>query len=105
MKTHARKRQRPGKVKPILGVGWYKETQWSLLLEHAVDKDDLEPTYAEWLETVLAGMENISKSGVKCEKIPVDVEEMIQWCKENGHPFDGSSRAAYITIKTKDIFG
>ena len=37
-----------GIEKTILGIGWYKEDQWDLLLKHAVDKEDLEPTYAEW---------------------------------------------------------
>ncbi|MBU0946212.1 MAG: hypothetical protein KJ804_12975 [Proteobacteria bacterium] len=91
--------------KTIAGIGWYKEDQWDLLLRNAEDKDDLETTYAEWLEGISKGMKALSKSGVQCEKIPVDVEEIIQWCRDKGYPFDGASRSLYFAIKTKEIFG
>ncbi len=91
--------------KPILGVGWYKENQWALLLKHSVDRENLEPTYAEWLEGISEGIENLSKSGLQVVKIPIDVEEMIKWCKESEYPFDGESRATYISLKTKELFG
>jgi len=94
-----------GIEKTILGIGWYKEDQWDLLLKHAVDKEDLEPTYAEWLEGITEGMEEFSKSGIQCEKIPVDVEEIVQWCRDRGYPFDGASRSVYFSIKTKERFG
>lgn len=90
--------------KPIFGIGWYKESQWALLLKYAVDKDDLEPTYAAWLEGISEGIENLIKSGIQCEKIPVDVKEIIKWCEENEYPFDGESRSVYISLKTKGKF-
>ena len=90
---------------PLLGIGWYKESQWNLLLQYAVDRDDLEQTFGEWLEGILEGIENFSKVGIHCEKIPIDVEEMMTWCKDNDYPFDGSSRSAFIAHKTREIFG
>ena len=63
-----------GIEKTILGIGWYREDQWDLLLKYAVDKEDLESTYTEWLEGITERMEEFSKSGFRCEKIPVDVE-------------------------------
>jgi hypothetical protein len=56
------KKKRKDKEKPILGIGWYEENQWDLLLRHAVDKEDLEPTYADWLEGITVGIQDISKS-------------------------------------------
>ena len=90
--------------KTVFGIGWYKENQWDLLLKHAVDSDDLEPTYAEWREGISEGIENLSNSGIQVEKIPIDVNEMIKWCKDNNYPFDGESRSAYITLKTQKKF-
>jgi hypothetical protein len=98
------KKKRKDKEKPILGIGWYEENQWDLLLRHAVDKEDLEPTHTDWLEGATASIKEISKSQIQCVKIHLDVVEMIQWCKENGYPFDGSSRALYISLKTKEKF-
>ncbi|NOR23740.1 MAG: hypothetical protein GQ542_04985 [Desulforhopalus sp.] len=94
-----------GQDQPVLGIGWYKESQWNLLLEHAVDREDLEQTYGEWLEGILEGIENFSKAGIHCEKIPIDVAEMITWCKDNGYPFDGPSRSVFIARKTRHIYG
>jgi hypothetical protein len=97
-------KKRKKKEKSILGIGWYKENQWDLLLRHAVDKEDLEPTYADWLEGISASIAEISNSQIQCVKIHVDVEEMIKWCKDNDYPFDGASRAVYISLKTKEKF-
>ena len=98
------KKKKLMKQKAVLGVGWYREDQWDLLLSTAVDKDDLEPTYAEWLDGATKGIEKLSNSDFQCVKIPIDVEEMNTWFKENGHPFAGESRVLYITMKTKEKF-
>ena len=96
-----KKKNHPVK-KTVLGVGWYDQKQWDLLLEHSVDRNDLESTYAEWLVGVAETMDNLTGSGIHCERIPVDVEEMIAWCRENGYPFDGESRSVFISLKTKE---
>ena len=93
-----------GEEDAVVGIGWYQENQWELLLKHAVDKEDLELTYADWLEGITEGIENLSKIGLKVEKIPLDVKQMIEWCKERGYKFDGESRSVYITLKTKEKF-
>jgi hypothetical protein len=93
-----------GEEDSVVGIGWYKENQWELLLKHAVDKADLEPTYADWLEGITEGIDNLSKTGLKVEKIPLDVKKMIKWCKERGYEFDGESRSVYITQKIKEKF-
>lgn len=89
----------------VLGVGWYREDQWEFLLKNAVDREDLEKTYSEWLEGITEGMKNFSKSGIQCKKIPVDVNEMINWCINNRYPFDGASRSVFISLKTKKLLG
>ena len=33
----------------VAGVGWYKAEQWSLLKLLAVDRQELEDTYEQWL--------------------------------------------------------
>ena len=87
---------------PKVGVGWYREDQWNLLLEHAADRDKLEETYGEWLEVARKGMKNLTKAEVQFEKIPIDVEELIKWCREKGCAVDGSSRSEFIALKTRE---
>ena len=85
-----------------MGVGWYQENQWDLLLEHAEDKEDLSTTYAGWLEGAHKGIKNLEKPGAHHQKILIDVGEMIKWCSEKGIPLNGESRSNYITSKTKE---
>lgn len=86
----------------LVGVGWYQENQWALLLEHAEDKEELEPTYIEWLENAYETTNKFEASGVHYQKILIDVEDMIKWCKENEVPLNGESRSNYIAKKTRE---
>lgn len=86
----------------VLGVGWYQENQWALLLEHAEDKEGLFPTYAGWLENAYENTKTLEKSGIRYQKISIDVEDLINWCKENKVPLNGQSRSNYIAKKTKE---
>lgn len=86
----------------VLGVGWYQENQWDILLEHSEDKEELSKTYAGWLEGANKGIRNIEMSGAHPQKILIDVEEMIKWCKEKEIPLNGESRSNFIALKTKE---
>jgi len=99
-----RKQKRSKTSKPTVGVGWYRENQWSLLLEHSADRADLEATYAEWLGVACRSMENLSEAGIQFKKIPIDVEELVQWCQEKGYQVDGNSRSEFIALKTREEF-
>ena len=46
-----------------VGVGWYRENQWALLLEHAEDKEELFPTYAGWLKYAHKNTKTMEESG------------------------------------------
>jgi hypothetical protein len=89
-------------IKPILGVGWYKKDQWDLLKKSSVDRNDLENTYEQWLDNATEAIKNFSKSGYQIEKIDIDVQEMIEWCKNEGCTINGESRSKYISLKTKE---
>ena len=96
---------RNGKEDDVVGVGWYEESQWDLLLKHAVDKEDLEPTYSDYVAGLTESIENLTKIGLKVERIPLDIKQMIKRCKERGYIFDGESRSVYISLKIKGKIG
>ena len=85
----------------VLGVGWYRPEQWTLLLSVSVDRDELESTHAEWLSSAESSLKTIREAGYNPVKIDIDVEEMIAWCKKNGVPVDGNARAHFIVDKTR----
>ena len=88
----------------IMGIGWYKEEQWSLLLEQSVDRNDLAFTYDEWKKNAFKLMMDLTNRGIQCEKTMIDVEEMIKWCKDNHRPLDGESRTKYISLKIEEKY-
>ena len=69
-----------GPVKPgkgIVGIAWYRRDQWSLLLETATDRADLEKTYDEWLANMQHVKADIVSQGVKVVKVPIDLEDLL----------------------------
>jgi hypothetical protein len=90
--------------KPILGVGWYRKDQWDLLKKKSEDANDLENTYYEWVANANDSIKTLSKSIHRIEKIDIDVNELIDWCKNEGCKINGESRANFISLKTKDKF-
>jgi hypothetical protein len=68
----------------------------------AIPQEQLAPTYTEWLVGAHAGLEKIEESGCRHQKILLDVEDMIKWCKEKELPLNGASRSSYIAMKKKE---
>ena len=82
--------------KPVAGVAWYSSTQWQQLREVAADPDRLENTYQEWLVVADQAWKKIEASGIALVKVPVDVSELTDWCRERNIPIDGKARAQYV---------
>lgn len=38
---------------------------------------------------------DLINAGVKLVKVPVDVTELVSWCRQRGKPIDGDARAEY----------
>ena len=81
MKLKRKMKKTRDKADLVLGVGWYRENQWPILLQHVPVQEDLHRTYAEWLEEANERMDELVQAGIQAVKIPVDVHEMIRWCR------------------------
>ena len=79
-----------------LGLAWYKPEQWGRLLEIAADAEELEKTYAEWLAIANKALRDLEAQFVFPEKVEVDVEELLAWCRERKRPVDGAARSEYV---------
>ena len=82
--------------KPVAGVAWYSSAQWQHLREVAADPERLENTYQEWLAVVDQAWKKIEASGIALVKVPIDVSELIEWCRDRSVPIDGRARAKYV---------
>lgn len=87
----------------MVGVGWYTQRQWQKLQTVAVDRKILEESYEEWVEVFIAGCSMLEKAGIKTVKIPIDVDELVQWCEQNGLAVDSDARSKYVTDKLRKI--
>jgi hypothetical protein len=70
-------------------------------LASAADRDQLEDTWEEWnagAEKLIAGLEAKSILWIR---VQLDVEEIKQFCEEQGVPNDGKARAALATRKAE----
>src|SRR5438034_8028509 len=82
--------------KPVAGVAWYSSTQWQYLRQVAADPERLEQTYQEWLVVAERACREMESSGIAIVKVPLDVQELIDWCRERSLPIDGKARAQYV---------
>ena len=87
--------------KTVLGMAWYQADQWDELRAVSADVDDLESTYEEWLAFAERKLSQLRAKGVILEKVPVDLDELVQWCESEGVKVDGRSRANFAAHKVR----
>ena len=88
---------KPGMKEKVIGIGYYRREQWLQLLETAADAQILEKTYDEWLEILDSSMEKIKAHGIEPELIHVDVNELLDFCKNKGLQNNAGARSIFIT--------
>jgi hypothetical protein len=97
------KRRARLKVETVTGIAWYRPEQWERLREIAADGDNLEETYEEWVRNAENSIREMRKSDVRPEKIDVDIEELLLWCKAHNYSVDSAARAQYAADKLRQL--
>src|SRR5438105_8265363 len=80
-----------------VGLAWFDRKQWKRLTEVVENRNELDNTYEQWEQSALDAVRMIERQGQKVEKVHVEVESLVSWCKEEGLPVNGKSRAEYVT--------
>ena len=80
----------------VVGVAWFDRKQWKRLIEAVEDRHELDDTYEQWQRSALDAERMIESQGQKVERVHVEVESLVSWCKEKGLPVNGKSRAEYV---------
>ena len=87
-------RQRP--IDPpttaLIAIATYEPDQWEALLASAADRENLEDTWEEWNEGVEKLIAKFEAKSIPYVRVPLDVEEIKQFCEEQGIPNDGKAR-------------
>lgn len=82
-------------------MAWYKPGQWDLLLMVSEDRDQLEDTYMEWMQTIKDKLPIIGKQGIQFERVVVDVPELVEWAKKHNLAINSETRARFVTEKLR----
>jgi hypothetical protein len=95
--------KRSGKAK--FGIAWYRPEQWARLLEVSDDSEELETTFAEWEALAEEKFRALLAEGMNVEKVVVDIEELLAWCKGRGFSVDASARSHYVAdlLRKQDL--
>ena len=87
----------------IAGFAWYRREQWQRLREVSYDGDELEDTYDKWVVNAEEAFKKHANLGLEIEKVDVDVEELLDWCRAEGIEIDGDARARFAAMKLKQL--
>lgn len=80
----------------IVGLAWFDRKQWQRLTEAVDDRDELEDTYEHWERGAFEAARIIERRGQEVEKVHVEVDSLVLWCKEQRLSVNGKSRAEYV---------
>jgi len=89
----------------VLGVAWFSPTQWQRLTEVVEDRNELDDTFEQWERGALDAVRTIERQGQRVEKVYLDVEALVSWCKARGLPVNGPSRAQYVSAVLQERDG
>ena len=85
----------------LTAIATYRQDQWEALLAAAADRDKLEDTWEEWnagLEKLITSLE---ARGISYLRVLLDVEEIEQFCEEQGIPNDAKARSILAIRKAE----
>lgn len=75
-----------------IAVAWLLESDWQVW--QALDREM--PDYPRWLAKIEAAMKQVKASGAQPEKIEIDPDTFVAWCKANEKKVGRDSRSQYV---------
>jgi hypothetical protein len=85
----------------VTGIAWYRRNQWTRLRELAADPDKLEESYDDWLAGAQKALVQIAVTGVRAQRVDVDIDALVRWCQAEGRRLDSAARAAYTALQLR----
>jgi hypothetical protein len=81
-----------------IAVAWYDPVQYERLREVASDPENLDDSFDDWHRGATRVLAELESKGTRVEKVPVDIEALVRWCREQARPVDGPARAEYAAM-------
>lgn len=79
-----------------VGFAWYRADQWHRLHELDAGATELHDRYEEWVAAAERSIVELASHGIVVERVPVDVDEIAEWCLRQGKRFDGAARSQFV---------
>ena len=76
-----------------VGIAWFDETQYRRLLEVAANRGKLYDTHEAWR---LAAEATVTRMPFAPVRVPIQVDEVLAWCREREVPLDGAARSQNV---------
>lgn len=57
--------------------------------------DDVDDTFDEWRARMERRLAEVRVDGVEIERMLIDPDKLVEWCRENGRTVDANARALY----------
>jgi len=99
MRRSKKKLNKPEGANLVAGIAWYSSQQWADLIRAVSDPEELESTYEEWQAVIRRSVPDFIDKGMNLVKVPVDVAELISWCKQRSKRIDADAPAQYVVEK------
>jgi hypothetical protein len=74
-------------------IAWYTRSSWGRL--EAVTEAPLAESYEAYVADTERMIREFEERGILAVKTLIDVDDMVAWCRKNGHRIDARERAAY----------
>jgi hypothetical protein len=97
-----RKKERERRVN--LGAAWYSRDEWHKLRSVAADPDQLEDSYEKWTAVFEQAIRDMAAAGIEAQRVPINVDQLVEWCKIEGVPVDRDARARFAAIKLQERY-
>lgn len=85
----------------VVGIAWYRRDQWPRLRALASDIDKLEGSYEDWLAGAQKAIVQMTVAGVRAERVDIDLDELVRWCRAESRPLDSAARAAFVASRLR----
>ena len=77
-----------------IGMSWYTPESWERLRAVADDRATL-GTFDAYQRKAERAIREFAAQGIKVEKVLLDIDDLVRWCRREGYAIDQRGRAAY----------
>jgi hypothetical protein len=88
----------------VIYIGKYRQDQWQLLIDSAVDREKLPSSFEEWQKETSMIILKEKKKGTKILEFEFDIPGLLEYCKKHNLPNNEQARTGYSTELLNKIY-